>query len=413
MSVVVEPTLMAESLIDVLASAGLVVVARANQRIDPRGSVTKRVVFVLSVVSFFFFVRALGWLFDSDWLGRVATMLAGATPLAGLLVVEGLLRRHSPPFVKMSLSLGAIAIAVMTCLNWRWTTLNQTLLFVLVVGGYSLLAWLLVTRDKPSLTSSENRSIRRLLIAAPFLLALLITDFRGLIPIIPLRLAALGVLLLIYSCFGADGLSAPGKTRVLKLLGFLAITALLACGFALTQNHGDGAGDFEIAAVIFSGLVLAGLVSEEIGARSERSRPLSPLLRASDPAEFETALRTHHILQDAKILERRELRDVDDPALLALLKERPVLRRQEAPWRLPSNSDGVERAVSLLSTYDATHLMRLGSDPLRIAVFTVPTIADDPRTEIEIVIAQRMGEALYRGGPTTYPSPFGPEPVGA
>ncbi len=119
---------------------------------------------------------------------------------------------------------------------------------------------------------------------------MLITDFRGLFPIVPLRLGALGVLLLIYSCFGADGLSAPGKTRVLKLLGFLAIAAILAFGFAATQNHADGAADFEIAAVIFSGLVLAGLVSEEIGARSERARPLSPLLRALDPSEFETAL---------------------------------------------------------------------------------------------------------------------------
>ena len=129
MSVVVEPTLMAESLIDVLASAGLAIVARANQRIDPRGPVTKRVVFALSVVSLFFLVRALGWLLNSDWLSRFATTLAGATPLAGLLVVEGLLRRHSPPFAKASLSLGAIAVAVMTALNWRWTTLNQTLLF--------------------------------------------------------------------------------------------------------------------------------------------------------------------------------------------------------------------------------------------------------------------------------------------
>ena len=35
--IVVEPTLMAESLINVLASAGLALVARANQRIDPHG----------------------------------------------------------------------------------------------------------------------------------------------------------------------------------------------------------------------------------------------------------------------------------------------------------------------------------------------------------------------------------------
>lgn len=91
-----------------------------------------------------------------------------------------------------------------------------------------------------------------------------------------------------------------------------------------------------------------------------------------------------------------ELSDVDDPALRALLTERPILRRQEAPWALSAESDGVERAMSLLMTYEATHLMRLRADPLQIAAFAVPSIADDPRTEIEIVIAQRMGEALYK-----------------
>jgi hypothetical protein len=164
--------------------------------------------------------------------------------------------------------------------------------------------------------------------------------------------------------------------------GFLAIAGILALGFAATQEQIDAAAILRIAAVLFSGLVLAGLISQGIGARSERARPLSPL-------------KTHHILQDAKILDGAALRDVADPTLLALLRDRPVLRRREAPWALPANSDGVERAMSLLMTYEATHLMRLGLDPLRLAVFSVPPIADDPRTEIEIVIAQRLGEALY------------------
>jgi hypothetical protein len=394
-----EPTLVAESLINLLASAGLAIVARANQRIDPHGPVTKRIVFALGLVSAFFFIRACGWLLGSDLLGKLATMLAGATPLVGLFIVEGLLRRHSPPFAKASLSLGAIAIAILTVLNWRWTTLNQSLLLVLVVGGYGLLTWLLLARDRVSLTSSENRTVRRILVATPFLLILLVTDFRGLFPFIPIRLGALGVLLLMYSCFGADGLSAPGMTRVLKLFGFLVISATLAAGFVATQDHAGSAIVVDISAVVFSSLVLAGLVSEEIGARSERARPLSPLLRAMDLLDFEAALRTHHLLQDARILDGAALRDVEDSALVALMTDRPVLRRQEAPWRLPAESDGVERAMSLLMTYEATHLMRLGSTPLRIAAFTVPAIADDPRTEIEIAIAQRLGEALYEKAP--------------
>lgn len=50
--------------------------------------------------------------------------------------------------------------------------------------------------------------------------------------------------------------------------------------------------------------------------------------------------------------------------------------------------------MSLLRTYEATPLMRLGSIPLCVAAFAVPPMADDPRTEIEIVVAQRLGEAF-------------------
>ena len=395
MTIAFDPTLMAESLINILAGAGLALVARANQRIDPHGPVTGRIAFALSLVATLFLVRAVGWLAGSEVLERVTTALAGATPLVALFVVEGLLRRHAPLTVKAALSAGCAAMAMLAALNAHWTTINEILLFVLVVGGYLLLTWLLVSRDTASLTSSENRTIRRLLAVLPFLLIMLATDFRGLFPHIPIRLGALGVLVLMYSCFSADGLSAPGKTRIFNLLGFLLIAAALAIGFAATQSQIDDALIFEIAAVIFAGLVLSGLVSEEIGARSERARTPSPLLRALNPAAFEAALKSDPILQDAKILIGPALHDAGGPELAALLNGRPILRRNEAPWGLPSNDDGVERAMSLLQSYEATHLMRLGSVPLRIAAFAVPPIADDPRTEIEIVIAQRLGEAFY------------------
>jgi len=397
MSVAFEPVVMAESLMNVLTGAGLAIVARANQRIDPRGAVSRRVVFALGLVGGFFFARAAGWLTGSDLLVRLGTALAGATPLAALWLAEGLLRRHAPPALKLALASGCLLIAALAAFLPSWTAVHEVLLLIVVVGGYGALTWLLLKRDRSSLTSAENRTIGRLLVALPFLLLTLLTDFRGLFALIPIRLGALGVLLLIYSCFGANGLSAPGRTRIFNLCGFLAIAATLAFGFAATQSRADGALDFMIAAVVFSGLVLAGLASEEIGARSERARPASALLDAANSAAFEAAL--DPILQDARILEGRRLEDVDHPDLVALLTRRPILRRSEAPWGMAPNSEGVERALSLLMTYDATHLMRLGSAPLRIAAFAVPPIADDPRTEMEIVVAQRLAEALYSRPP--------------
>jgi len=395
MSAAIQPALMADPLVNLMASAGIAIVARADRRIDPKGAVTKRIVFALSLVSALFCVRAIGWMTDSLLIGRLASALAGATPLAGLFVVEGLLRRHAPRPVKIILTGGCVLVAVLAIFYSTPDLDSGAIMLVVVFGGYVTLAWLLLTRDASSLTAPENRAIRRLLGAVAFLLPLILTDFRSVFPAIPVRLGALGVLIVLYVSFGAGGLTTPGRTRFYCLIGFLLIAATLALGFGAAQGEVDESLLLTIGAVGFSSLVLAGLLSEEIGARSERARPPSSILGARDAAAFEAALKTDPLLQDARILTGATLADVDGPQLGALLARHGVLRRKDAPWDLSASDGGVERALSLMLTYDATHILRLGRTPLRLAAFTLPPIANDPRAEAEIVLAQRLGETLY------------------
>jgi hypothetical protein len=393
MSAAFEPTAVADALVNILAGAGVAIVARANHRSDPRGAVTRRIIFALSVISALFFVRALDWLSGSMALSRLASTLAGVTPLVGLLVVEGLLRRHAPASFKMAIVGAAGLVALSALVDWPAGGVSGIELLVVVFGGYAALTGLLLARDKTGLTRIENRTIRRLLGAVAFLLPLILTDFRSVFPFVPVRLGALGVLILLYVSFSATGLSAPGRARVLSLLGFLAIATCFAFGYSAVQDA-DVDALSKVAAVGFAGLVLAGLLSEELGARSERSRPTSPLLRARDRDAFEAAFRLDPILQDARIFDAAELADVDDPRLHALLARFPVLRRRDAPWGLDPHDGGVERALSLLMSHEASHLLRLRARPMRLVAFTVPAIASDPRTEAEIDLAQRLGETL-------------------
>jgi hypothetical protein len=398
MSMTFEPALTADVLINLLAAAGLVIVARANQRIDPRGAMTRRIVFALSLVAALFSFRATGWMMGSGALRLISSVLAGATPLAGLFVVEGLLRRHAPPIAKTVFVGGFAIVALMTPLDFLAERLTGLVMLIVVFGGFGSLAWLLLFRDRNALTGAENRTIRRLLGAVAFMLPLILTDFRSVFWFFPVRLGALGVLIVLYVSFSASGLSAPGRTRVLCLFGFLAIAAAFAIGFGLTQQQENGILLFTIGAVGFSGLILAALLSEEIGARTERARPPSPLLGAEDRQAFEAALKADPLLRDAKILAAAELADVAGPQLDALLARRGVLRRQDAPWGLAADDGGVERALSLLTTYDATHLLRLSRAPLKLAALALPAIANDPRAETEIALAQRFGEMLYAKG---------------
>jgi hypothetical protein len=51
-----------------------------------------------------------------------------------------------------------------------------------------------------------------------------------------------------------------------------------------------------------------------------------------------------------------------------------------------------------MSAHDATHLMMLTHQPLRIVALAVPAIAASARTDSEIQIARRIGQFVYAGG---------------
>ena len=58
-------------------------------------------------------------------------------------------------------------------------------------------AWLLATRDRSALLASENRSIGRLAAGALIVIPFIVTDFQALAPDMPVRLGALGALLVV------------------------------------------------------------------------------------------------------------------------------------------------------------------------------------------------------------------------
>ena len=390
-----DTVLVADGVVNLFAAAGLIIVARANRRLDPHGALTRRIAFALTLTAAFFFVRAGAWLSGSIALDRLTTVLAGAVPPAGLFVAEGLLRRHAPLWLKIALSTGFVLLGVVLLLRLS-DAASGIAIFCVVFAGFGAIAWLLLARDQADLTAAENCTIRRLVAVLLVLLPLIATDFRSIFADIPVRLGAVGALVVLYVSFGAGGLSTPTRTRVFTMLAFLVIAGCFALAFGMIRSGGAGIAELiRVEAVGFSGLLLAGLLSEELGAQGERARPPSPLLLADDPERFAAALGAHALLADARILAGDSLADVADHDFAALLARRPILRRREAPWDRDPHDGGVERAMSLIESHNATHLVRLSLDPPRVLLFALPAVANDPRAEAEIALAQRVGEFLF------------------
>jgi hypothetical protein len=393
MTAAADPKLIADVLVNLFGALGTLVVAHNLRRSDPHGPVTSRAICALDLVAALFLMRCLAWSTESGVLMALVDILAATTPLAGLLVAEGLLRRHAPRWVKLAILCGTLMVALFSTLPKLSPTVASVVELLVVAGGFGAVGVLLWTRDQASLTEAENSSIRRVVIAMAFLVPLIATDFRSLWPDTPLRFGAVGALLVLFFAFG-PGRATNGE-RILSLIMFTAIAGLFAFGY-LSTGHGDASGQAVRAiSVGLSGLIFAALFSEALGARSERRKPADPLLAAYTREQFMAALKEHRLIGGALILAGDEIAPLRYGAFDSLIAERPILKRADVPWGRSVRDDGVERATSLFMTYDATHVMRLSQHPMRLAIFSLPQISSDIRAESEIAAAQRIGELIF------------------
>jgi hypothetical protein len=218
---------------------------------------------------------------------------------------------------------------------------------------------------------------------------------------VPVRLGAIGALLVLYLGFGSGNLRASAGERMATVLGFAVIAALLALGYGAANGEGELAQMVRAGVVALSALLCAAIFSEARGARAERNRPLDPLLRARTSAAFEAGLAAHPLLSGARLLAGADLEHVRHPAFRALLQESGVLRRAAAPWGRPDTDDGVERALSLMTAHEATDLVLLTAEPMRVLAVALPAIARDARSEGDIHLARLAGEIAFARSATS------------
>jgi len=223
-----DPTLVADALVNLFAAIGALALAREVHRADPLGSVTQRIKLALRFVGTLFLVRAIAWTGGDQLSLNVADVLAAATPLVALLVAEGLLRRHGPLPLKLALAAAPLLLVLVKLAPLVPIEAQVVALALLVLGGFAAVAALLWQRDPATLTSAENANVRRVLLAVLVLVPMILTDFRSLWPEVPVRLGAVGALLLLYLGFGVGNVHASDLARGGTIAMFAAISVLFA-----------------------------------------------------------------------------------------------------------------------------------------------------------------------------------------
>ncbi len=385
----------ADSIVNLCGAIGLCVAMAALYRRDPKSPLTWRLLFMLGVAAALFFVRGIAWWSGSAWLDRVSLLPAALVPLGALIVTEGMLRRHAPRAVKVAAVFGAIVLGFGGALGLGdFAAPYSIALSLFQLAGFATCAWLLALRDRDTLLASENRSIGRLAAGAVLLIPFVITDFQVLAPDIPVRLGALGALLVVTAALIATGNTETRRQSILMTALRLCSAALLGAAAACVSGDVDLAQIARFSAVAIAGVLTIGLMTDTLRAYFEQQVPgVLNSVAASAAAtrdQLISELARHPIFESARRFRESDLAAYDPPLLRDFLKFQRVLRRPEAPWGLSPTDPAVERITSLMAASSATHVMILSHDPLDLIVLAVPVIAADPATETALALLRRL-----------------------
>jgi hypothetical protein len=389
------PQVIADSIVNICGAIGLGVAMLTLHRRDPKGPLTGRLLFAIGVVTALFFLRGAAWWSENALLDRLSLVPAALIPFGALLVTEGMLRRHAPRVVKLVTAFGGLGTGFCGALGLdRFETPYFLLLSMFQLGGFAACALLLMTRDRTSLMASENRSIGRLAAGVLIVLPFIVSDFRVLAPDIPVRLGALGALLLIAIVLVA-GSGGETRRQGLALMALrLAGAALLGAAAASMSPDADAAQVMRFCAVAVTGVLAIGLMVDTLRAVFESRAPgilnsvAASAARTRDQLIAELA--RHPLFESARRYRESDLAAYDPALLRDFLSRWQILRRSQAPWGSMWSDPAVERAASLMKANSATHLMILSHDPLDVIVIAVPVIAADPATETALELVHRL-----------------------
>ena len=389
------PSAIADSIVNLCGAIGLAVAMLALHRRDPGGPFTRRLLFLLGVVAALFFIRGLAWWHESTFLDRLSLIPAAMVPLGALVVTEGILRCHAPRAVKQIAVAGAVLLGLGGALGLEaWSTPYAIALSLFQLAGFATCALLLALRDRSQLLASENRSIGRLAVGALLVIPFLVTDFQALAPNMPVRLGALGALLVVTAVLIAGHSGETQRQGIALAVLRLASAALLGAAAAFIADDVDAAQIARFSAVAMSGVLTIGLMTDTLRAYFEAQAPGMLNSVASSSAmtreQLVAELMRQPLFEGARRFREPELAAFDPPLLRDLLASRPVLRRADAPWGFAPTDPAAERVASLLASHSATHVVVLAHDPADLFVLAVPVMLADPASETALALVRRL-----------------------
>ncbi|WP_299474522.1 hypothetical protein [uncultured Roseibium sp.] len=365
-----ESQLVTDLTVTLSAVAGLLIV---RYQIDPAGGgVAGRFRFTLMVVAAFYFLRAASWLVTIDFIRSAMFLAAALIPVAALLLAEGFLRRHAPGFVKLMVVAGMGAIGFTALFLPSAITFSPTFLYLVLIYqfvSFALVFYLLVTRDRQSLSQTENIAINRFAIAIPIVMILLLSDYDLLPPEHLPYLSGLGALTVAWVAVTLEARIASAA-RVFFAVAAIALTAGLAAWLIDLQTGLSAKETLETLAIVVSLMLVLvlGLSSAAIRRDRRQTSLLGAMRKTESLEDFLAALDRYGLTAGYTMIRGDELQDYDRETLFNHLKPSGAIALSDLPKNKSHDTAAQSQLRELLSRVGGNEVILVAETPLTVAV---------------------------------------------
>lgn len=390
-------TVITQLFLSCAALLGLFVLQTVLVRRDPWEPINRRFLFGVRMTMVLFAGRVLMILTGIEAFRILILFAAAIIPLAVLILTEGLLRRHAPPAIKAVIGGGAILFAISSL--WYSDSIDPARLFSLLgfqLLGFILSGWLIVTRDRASLSSNENAMVVRLGLSLILFIPLAAGDFLLLYIGLPIQFSALGVLILCWLAIGL-GRTYLGHRATLVNLAVMVLAAVFV-GYMIGTFASLGRDGYLLTiATIMSTLFVVAILSDARALRLEEQslgllRQLA-VAKTDDPMVFLRDLQDHPLVDGAVVVSEDSLAGLQDDVLDQIFDVAPVLRRIDPPQLGPVADDHI---TYLFERYSATHVMLAVPKPRTLVALSMPSLSASPSAELELQVVQRMAALIAK-----------------
>jgi hypothetical protein len=388
-------TVLTQLFLSCAALLGLFVLQLVLVRRDAWDPINRRFLFGVRVTMVLFIGRILMILTGIEAFRVLVLLAAGLIPLAVLLLTEGLLRRHAPPIIKVIVGGGAVVFGISAF--WYWDNIDPARLFTLLgfqLLGFILSGWLILSREKASLSLGENAMVVRLGLSLFLFIPLAAGDFLLVYVDLPIQFSALGVLILCWLAIGL-GRAHLGHAATLMNLAVMVVAGVVVGGMIgfLAELGRDGM--LLCVATIMTTLFVVAILNDARALRlEEQSLGLlrhMATAKTDDPMAFLRDLQNHPLVEGAVVVSDESLLGLQEPVLKKIFTAAPVLRRADAP-QLGAVAD--DHITYLFERYSATHMMLAAVQPRVLIALSMPSLSASPTAELELQVVQRMAALM-------------------